>query len=456
MSDHTPLLLSTHDKVERPLSIEEIDLRKACKARIQHFVAIQKAKARQRARGFQWMNNSHVVLIPKVSQPESITDYIPISLTHSFVKLFCKVLAVRLSRVISNLVDVNMSAFIKKRCIHDNFKLVHNTMKFLHKNKSGALFSKIDISKAFDTINWQYLLDLMQTFGFRNRWLFWLHSRSSFFVNNQLTDGILHRRGVRQGDPLSPLLFVVAMEPLNKLIRQAEHHRILSPLPSDLTRFKVSLYANDIAMFIKPTVDDVTTMLTLFGVFGQVTGLILNRAKTEFFPIAIDEGSLLQLEAQTGVTVSIFPTKYLGLPLHTKRIPNMQVQLLVDKVVGRLAGWKKRWKKRDLTALTTYWLLAYKPPEWAIKLIDKCRRNFIWKGNSQHAKGVVLGSLVQNVQVLVLHSAISNVKSNEERDKITWNWTSNGEFSVKSVYDPQFVGSIETPVAHEVRHCPGQ
>ncbi|WVZ82473.1 hypothetical protein U9M48_029730 [Paspalum notatum var. saurae] len=389
------------ESLEEPFSEQEIE---------QAVKLIPKEKApgpdvvQPQYQGFHWLNRSHVVLIPKKPQPESVSDYRPISLTHSFIKLFSKVLASRLASIITTLVDVNQSAFIKKRCIQDNFKLVQNTVQWLHKRKVEALLVRIDISKAFDTVSWPYLIEVLSAFGFGQKWLFWistlmLNSRSAFFVNGSLTRDIEHRRGVRQGDPLSPLLFVLAMEPLNRLIKRAEISGVLSSLPSSLTRFRLSLYADDIVMFLRPTLEDVTNLHVLFGIFGQASGLAMNPNKSEFFPIKVDEGKLLELQAIAGVKLSAFPTRYLGLPLHSKRIPNDQVQVLVDKISGRLAGWKKCHLTKQgrvvlvnsvLTGMTTYWLLVDQLPTWAIKQIDKCRRNFIWKGHESWNKASFL------------------------------------------------------------------
>jgi hypothetical protein len=117
-------------------------------------------------------------------------------------------------------------AFIKKRCIHDNFMYVHEVIKGLHKKKILALFIKLDISKAFDTVRWPYLLQVMEYLGFGLRWRNWISSlwctvSSSFLLNGELGRYILHCSGVRQEDPLSPMTFLLAMEPLHRLFKKA-------------------------------------------------------------------------------------------------------------------------------------------------------------------------------------------------------------------------------------------
>jgi hypothetical protein len=129
-----------------------------------------------------------VVLIPKKDNPTRVTDYRPISLTHSVAKIITKVLANRLSPKLHQLISLNQYAFIRKRCIHDNFVYVQEVIKDLHKRKIPALFMKLDISKAFDSVCWAYLLNVMEHLGFGMRWRKWISSlwctTSSVFLLN--------------------------------------------------------------------------------------------------------------------------------------------------------------------------------------------------------------------------------------------------------------------------------
>ena len=113
------------------------------------------------SQGLQPLNRAHVVLIPKINEPEQVKDYRPISLTHSFAKLWSKLLANRLTTKINEIIPSNQSAFIRKRCIQDNFVYVQKTIQKFHNTRQKAVFIKLDISKAFDSVNWAYLLDVL-------------------------------------------------------------------------------------------------------------------------------------------------------------------------------------------------------------------------------------------------------------------------------------------------------
>jgi hypothetical protein len=92
-------------------------------------------------------------------------------LIHSISKIFSKLLANRLAPVLGNLISKNQSAFIKTRCIHDNFLYVQNLIKELHRTHTPSLFIKLDISKAFDSVSWAYLLEVLHHLGFGPRWI---------------------------------------------------------------------------------------------------------------------------------------------------------------------------------------------------------------------------------------------------------------------------------------------
>jgi len=119
-------------------------------------------------------NQAYIVLLKKKEFPAEISDYRPISLIHSFAKLFTKVLATRLAPLMQQLVRPNQSAFIRGRVIHENFRAVQLSAKLLRRNKRPSALMKIDIAKAFDTINWPYLFQLLEHLGFSRRWINWI------------------------------------------------------------------------------------------------------------------------------------------------------------------------------------------------------------------------------------------------------------------------------------------
>jgi hypothetical protein len=117
------------------------------------------------------LNSAFITLLPKVEGATSVRDFRPISLVHSFAKVVTKLLANRLADRLQNMVSPNQTAFIKKRFILDNFMLVQQTTRFLHCQKQARILLKLDISKAFDSVSWAFLLEVLKKLGFGQIWV---------------------------------------------------------------------------------------------------------------------------------------------------------------------------------------------------------------------------------------------------------------------------------------------
>lgn len=133
-------------------------------------------------------------------------------------------------------------------------------------------------------MRWDYLLSLMQHRGFPTQWTNWIAailamSTPKILLNGILLDSMAHGRGLRQGDPLSPLLFVLAIDLLQRLLSLAMEMKLLSKLNGRAARFRASLYVDDVAIFIKPTIRDMTIVTTLLRHFEEATGLQTNLKK---------------------------------------------------------------------------------------------------------------------------------------------------------------------------------
>ena len=191
-------------------------------------------------RSFYLMNQTFMVLLSKKKDAICVGDFRPISLIHSFAKLLTKVLARRIAPFMNTIIKFNQSAFIQKRLIHENYKAVQLSAKLLHRNKIPSALIKIDIVKAFDTVNWCFLFNMLHQLGFSRRWIDWIAlilstASTKVILNGSPGRRICHARGLRQGDPLSPLLFVMVMEGLNRLFALADSRQLLKPLHPKIT-----------------------------------------------------------------------------------------------------------------------------------------------------------------------------------------------------------------------------
>ena len=138
---------------------------------------------------FQLLNTAHLILIPKKSDAQRVGEYRPISLTHSVAMIVSKLLATRLAPFLSRLISRAQSAFLKKRSINDNFLYTQNLIRDLHRLKIPALFLKLDIAKAFDSVWWDYLMEVLDRMGFGAKWRCWVSTLLSSASTSVLLNG---------------------------------------------------------------------------------------------------------------------------------------------------------------------------------------------------------------------------------------------------------------------------
>jgi hypothetical protein len=178
------------------------------------------------------INRSYMILLRKKENDSSPGNYRPISLLNCTVKWITKVLAARLQSVIKLLVDEDQSGFVKSRCIADNFMYAMDLVQTCRKRKRKAMILKLDFSKAFDTVSWDALFSILQVRGFDDTWIMWMKellctAKTAILLNGIPGKWIDIKRGLRQGDPLSPLLFIVVVDVLQKAIQQAANEGLL-------------------------------------------------------------------------------------------------------------------------------------------------------------------------------------------------------------------------------------
>jgi hypothetical protein len=260
---------------------------------------------------------------------------------------------------------------------------------------------KLDIAKAFDSIRWEYILTLLEHLGFPIRWRGWIAtilstSTSRVILNGVPNPPIWHGRGLRQSDPLSPLLFVISIDPLQRLLEVAIDLRMLTKLCGCSLDLCISMFADDATIFVTPTKGEVSMLARILELFGETTCLKTNFYKTTVAPIQCNIINLSDVLSGLPATRTSFPLKYLGLSLSMNRLKRADFQPWIDKVSAKLSTWSEKNLSTVgrltpvnavLASQVTYMLLALKPPKRVMDFIDSKRKQFLWVGSERLTGG---------------------------------------------------------------------
>jgi hypothetical protein len=172
------------------------------------------------------INTSYIALIPKVAGSSSFNDYRPISLLNEIYKIIVKILTTRLKEVMQSVVSPSQSAFIASKNILDSVLIANEMLDSMKSRRCQGFLLKLDFRKAFDTVSWSYLNDVIGYMKFSARWRKWIMAcvstaRLSVLINGSPTSEFTTSCGLRQGDPLSPFLFCLVAEGISVFIRKS-------------------------------------------------------------------------------------------------------------------------------------------------------------------------------------------------------------------------------------------
>ncbi|XP_071712198.1 uncharacterized protein [Rutidosis leptorrhynchoides] len=319
-----------------------------------------------------------------------------------YYMVIAKLLSNRLKKVIPSLVDTEHSAFIKGRNILDGVLIANETLSFLKLKRGRGFIFKVDFEKAFDTLNWEFLIEIMRIMGFGSKWRKWIltcfkSTSISIFVNGSPTSEFGLERGVRQGDPLSPFLFILATEGLNVLTKNAVAKKMFSGVEVGADKVVIShlQYADDTIFFGTWSESNVRSLLNLLKCFELTTGLKINYHKSNLIGVGVEDVEVERIANLFGCKVGSIPFMYLGLPVDGNMKKEESWAPVVHKFEKRLSDWKARsvcfgrrltLVKAVLNSLPLYCFSLSRAPPCVIKHLESVRRSFFWGGSGNKSK----------------------------------------------------------------------
>ena len=228
------------------------------------------------------MRRSVITLLPKKGKDLlSLKNWRPISLLNSDYKILAKLLSLRIQKVLPKLISNDQYGFLKGRFIGENIRLFIDIQNFCRAHHIEGVALSIDFEKAFDMIDWEFLYYALNIFGFDQAFIQWVQllyfNIDGCVINNGFSSNPFEiQRGVRQGCPLSPYLFIVAVELLGSLIRQNKY--IIGLKVHDM-EIKISQYADDTTIFLEPNELNIKRCMKVLDVFRDMSGLKINIEK---------------------------------------------------------------------------------------------------------------------------------------------------------------------------------
>lgn len=303
------------------------------------------------------VNDTTLVLIPKKEHVEEVKDLRHIALCNVLYKIVAKVLANRLQRILPVLISEEQSAFVPGRNIADNvlvaFELLHH-MKRKSASQEGEVALKLDISKAYDRVNWKYLYDRMTVMGFSQKWINWMRlcvSTVSYSISFQgsKVGPIIPKGGLRQGDPLSPYLFLLCVEDLSLTLRSASRDGTIHgcQVSSNAPSITHLLFADDSFLFFKATAAESKAAKDVLNLYADTSGQSVNFQKSAvFFSSNVWTDKQIELKNILEVHNDIGNSKYLGLPSLIGRSKKSVFRYLKEKVSQKIQAWGSKLLSR--------------------------------------------------------------------------------------------------------------
>lgn len=341
-------------------------------------------------------SGSLLVLIPKIPNASHPSEFRPISCLNTVYIVIAKLLASRLKEILPLMVSKSQSAFLPGRLLAENVLFATDLVnKYNNRNISSRGMLKVDLRKAFDSVRWDFIMASLRALAIPESYISLIaqcltSATFSVSVNGSTSGFFKSSRGIRQGDPLSPYLFVLAMECLSRILlsRYEEGGIGYHPRTENL---KIShlMFADDVMVFFDGRSNSLHGISECLDDFASWSGLHMNTTKIELFTAGLDHSDSQAL-ASYGFPIGNLPIRYLGLPLMSRKLKVSEYAPLISKVTKSFQAWsvkllsfagRLQLLKTVIFGLINFWVSAFMLPKGCIANIESLCAHFLWSGN---------------------------------------------------------------------------
>ncbi|KAK6160713.1 hypothetical protein DH2020_004094 [Rehmannia glutinosa] len=296
---------------------------------------------------------THIVLISKVKNSDYVSQFRPISICNVIYRIASKVITNRVRPLLVHIISETQSSFIPGRQITDNILVayeIHHSMKARTKGKRGLMSTKLDMSKAFDRVEWSFVFGVLKSLGFPDNFIDLIHvcitsSSFSFLLNGSQFGAVTPHRGIRLGDPLSPYIFIICAEVFSIILQDLQAagkiHGI--QVPKNAPCVSHLFFADDTLLFGNATVEEAKFIRFAISLFRKASGQQVNFEKSGIvFSPHIDASIARSISQLLGIPIMSSHGKYLGLPSVIGKNKKEIFTSIQDRVWKRIQGWKEK------------------------------------------------------------------------------------------------------------------
>ncbi|XP_056697347.1 uncharacterized protein [Spinacia oleracea] len=354
------------------------------------------------------INETLIAIIPKHEDPSLISQFRPISLCNTVYKIITKVISNRLRSSLPKRISPNQNSFLPGRGTETNVIIANEVLHSMRarKGRRGWFMIKLDLEKAYDKLEWSFIRSSLMLYGLDESSVKIIMScitsvSSSILVNGIPTDSFSPSRGIRQGDPLSPYIFIICMEVLSHMIHLAVQDIKWTPFKMGRRRVPVShlLFADDILLVGEVSNDNTQTLLGILEDFFHLSGQSISVEKSRVLfskntPTLDCEMFCNSLSIKEAADLN----PYLGFPISGTRPTRSSVNFIMTKIVGKLASWKTNFLSKAgrlclissvINTMPSYYFQCLMLPKAVLKEINSTMARFLW-GKGKDQRGIHL------------------------------------------------------------------
>ena len=384
------------------------------------------------------MKRGIITLLPKKGKDTLLLkNWRPISLLNTDYKILAKVLSTRLQKVLPSIIHGDQTGFLKDRYVGENIRLLLDSIDFCKKYSLNGIVFSIDFEKAFDSVEWNFLDMCLSKFGFGSTFKSFVKLMytdiESCVINNGFTSPVFSlQRGVRQGCPLSPYLFLIGAEILGIMLRQSNQ---IEGVIFNENEIRLSQYADDTLIYLNANEKNLSNCLDILSTYSKISGLKINVNKSKIVRLGDFNGTLC---SHLGLEWVDDVISYLGIQIPVNNVSNIH-SLNFDVKMDEAKNLLKVWNCRNLTLLGKITVIKSlvlpkfvylfsnlpDPSHFFFEQLQRMFFNFLWSGKTDRIKRNILYNDYEDGGLKMTH-----IQSFCSALKITW---------VKIILDKQLI-----------------